>query len=519
MFRRSLGLSLACAASVAACSVLNSPEELKPVNDGSGATAGTAGSRSSGGTSSIGDGGTGEPLGGGGASAGGCGDCTEGGAPPIGRMCTSSEDECGSTAPICDAADGECRACATNAECEAELGKPHCVTSGAAQGRCAECLDDDECAGRTPVCGNTGSCRACSADTECASGACAPNGACLDPTKVVYALAQTGVSSATCGTQDEPCRELGVAVTRLTAERSTLVMVKTPKAFDSGAATFPAIKGLRVVGNGVTVKPVDAGTVFIIPAGAEVAIDNVIIRGVTADDSTAIQCTGGALALTNSSLLSNLSGVSATDCNVVLAQNSFKSNNVPIKYSAAAVKLACGAGCTRTASILRNRFEDNSIALNAWEMADVNVENNLFLRNGADGYTRVLELRSLKVHFAYNTLVENFNGCTYVGIVACDENCANVANISYNNFPGQDCQDQVWYGGTLTYNLTEVAFPGATNKVGDPLFVDAANGDYTPGPGSPAIDGGNPDDAPPFDFLGTKRPEGDAPDIGAIESK
>jgi hypothetical protein len=71
----------------------------------------------------------------------------------------------------------------------------------------------------------------------------------------------------------------------------------------------------------------------------------------------------------------------------------------------------------------------------------------------------------------------------------------------------------------MSYNLTEVPFPGATNKTGDPLFVDAANGDFTPGAGSPALDNGDPADMPPGDFNGNKRPVGDGPDIGAIEAQ
>jgi hypothetical protein len=517
MLRRSLGLTLTLLASVGACSVLNSPEELKPADEGSGGSGGSAGTSSSGGTGLTGDGGNGVPLGGD-TGSGGCGDdCVPGGAPPVGKDCTDSAADCRSTAPICDAVNGECRACVTNEECTTDLGKDFCVTSGAAKGLCANCLKDTDCSGRTPICGNAGECRACNADDECESGACNPNGACAAEADIVYALAETGISGTECGTKNAPCRFLATATTKLSATRRTLVLVKTPKAFKLDNAIFPAVAGLRVVGNGVSITP-STGSAFSVPAGSEVAFDNVVITGVTDNEEGGIRCEGASVAITNSTLQDNTNGLLATNCNVAVTQSLLKHNSVPWNSSNAAINLHCADGCTKTATVLRNRFEDNAVAFSAWDMSQVTIENNLFLRNGADGYVRVISLYS-PTRFAYNTLVENFNTCTDVGIVACVSQCANVANISYNNFPGEDCQNQVWYGGTLSYNLTEVAYPGVMNKIGDPKFVDAANGNYTPGPGSPALDSGNPDDAPPLDFLGTKRPVGAAPDIGAIEAK
>jgi hypothetical protein len=106
-----------------------------------------------------------------------------------------------------------------------------------------------------------------------------------------------------------------------------------------------------------------------------------------------------------------------------------------------------------------------------------------------------------------------------VGLVACDSGvCDSIGNISYRSFPAvtEPCYDQVWYNTMPSYSLTEIAHPGVTNKVGDPLFVDAATGDFTPGAGSPAIDGGNPADAPTVDIDGN--PRDSAPDMGAFEA-
>ncbi len=76
--------------------------------------------------------------------------------------------------------------------------------------------------------------------------------------------------------------------------------------------------------------------------------------------------------------------------------------------------------------------------------------------------------------------------------------------------------------GNNSYTQTNIGSIGTGNIYGNPLFVRPAfgtDGDYHVQSGSPAIDNGTTEGAPPVDLSGNSRPQGSGVDIGAYERR
>lgn len=148
-------------------------------------------------------------------------------------------------------------------------------------------------------------------------------------------------------------------------------------------------------------------------------------------------------------------------------------------------------------------------------MDGIRVYNNVCYSNGADGillyhYPGTTNYAK-NIAIVNNTTYNNNRSPTspYYGGIATDHDTVQNAvvrnNVAYENFGF--AIKAPWNPATvLDHNIT-------TN----PGFVNAASGDFHLKPGSPAVDHGSAIGAPLFDFDGSARPYGTAPDAGAFE--
>ncbi|HEX5098125.1 MAG TPA: choice-of-anchor Q domain-containing protein [Polyangiaceae bacterium] len=460
----------------------------------------------------------------GGSSNGDAGTGGGGGEPPSG--CTESS-ECVASAPICD--DGTCRGCDFGHmpdECSDFTNNPYCND----EGRCVACRTNDDCSTGRPVC-EEGACRGCKLGSECDSGAC-NSGRCADETAVVYALAVTGSYAATCGTKTLPCISLTDAVSKLSKSRPFLVLLETPGAFDYTNVTLPPMIDIWIFGNGVTVGGYNA-PVFA-KAGGNLLLDGVVAiasqSGTSATSFAAVNLTSVSLKMVRSKIANDSeeyqsTGLTLTDSTADIHVSEFVNSKLGI-LSGSTLPLP-----TQGLTVERCLFQNNNEAIHVDADYFV-IRNNLFISNGNTSYVRIIQPSAQNTGiFAYNTLYQNDNNCSYEGgLIACNGSgtCGiHSSNLfwgnMYNGSGGTACYDQVYgYPTTISYTMSELPYAGTGNIGGeDPLFVDPVGGDYSLSMGSPGIDAGDTDPMvmPDVDYYGNPRPLGGTPDIGAVESE
>jgi len=164
------------------------------------------------------------------------------------------------------------------------------------------------------------------------------------------------------------------------------------------------------------------------------------------------------------------------------------------------------------------------------EPANNNVirQNQVYDNNQSQGYGAGIILSSGDSNIAYNNLI--WGSLHYVGL-QIDYTASNSMaynNTIYNNQSGIDIgrgsanaviqNNLVYSNGASNYANQGVGTVADHNLIGtNPLFVNAAGGDFHLQPGSPGIDAGITLDTVTTDIAGTSRPKGGSYNIGAFQ--
>lgn len=453
---------------------------------------------------------------GGASPAGGEGGALPDGGPgsagtSVGTAACDSHVECASLTPFCGEG-GTCVRCTEDEQCaQVSPDTPLCAASGA----CGECSSNDHCENPAPVCSDLGLCEPCTSHDQCTSLVCGDSGECVAEERVVYALAGTGAGS-TCS-RTFPCRNPALAAAKLSAEVPYLVFIPTTRGFENAESiVVPEGVEASLLANGV---PLDASpSTAISVVGSSLRIVDAYISGSTGSDTAAVACSGGgSLVIEDSTFDGNRSALRVTGCDVNVQRAKFLAQEWFAVYTDCAEGNSCASGSHNSLLTLeRSLFEDNWSVIYA-EHNEVLFRNNVLVNNGYPVHQTIADFRGSTV-FSYNTIYRNGVACTYTGLLVCAGSVTASSNVFLESFHESDCPDQVYQScGAISHSLNEIPWPGVNNSDADPMLTDPEGGDFTPLPGSPAIDAGEPDLAPEVDFFGNPRNVGDGPDIGAIE--
>ena len=413
------------------------------------------------------------------------------------RSCRTGNQECvnsDKSKPVCDTGSGTCRPCTSG-----PAGAMECKLEGfitCSGGLCQPCSVNPDCVNidpNTPFCDKTAAspvCRGCSLDSECDSQLCdngknplvseGKSGRCADKLSIAWVDSNAGCNAAMAdGSDTKPFCTIAAALGKSGVKYLLLKSSSTP--YPTPAAIN---KEVSLFGKGADPSNVTINAIAFNGPGVKLGLSNLSIKD---SGKSLVQCTGGSVTLLRTVLDGGTRGLDASGgCTEVNVQQTKVSN-------------ASGAGLYITGST-----KYTVINTGVFKTAATTDGDGINLTTSGTG------------KFAFNTVRQNGNG-TAAGGINCGGTAKQLTNSVFflNTTASSQLTGSCQLAKVIVGMFDPTSLQGALKA--NPKFV-GLEGTLDPAD-TACIDQGDADAEVTVDYVGGKRPLGNAPDIGFHEAK